>query len=40
MKKMRKKKKTFLEPAQAMSSLWQFAAPSSLRVVVGSGGHL
>ena len=37
-KKM-KKKNTFLEPAQAMSSLWQFAAPSSSQVVVGSGGH-
>ena len=39
MKKMRKKN-TFLEPAQAMSSLWQFVALSLLRVVVGSGGCL
>ena len=38
MKKMRKKN-TFSEPAQAMSSLWQFAAPLSSQVVVGSGGH-
>ena len=37
---MKKMKKTFLEPAQAMSSLWQFVAPLLLQVVVGSGGCL